>query len=456
MRNKVLVFLVLVLICPVFAIGQDVTITGKTNIPNALVRLLAYDEMLTREQTKIAETQSDKDGKFTLKAAIKEITPAQIAINLERVDMILNPNGNYDLEILIPKQKDDESYFEREQPLLNINAADDGGLYSQYVMAENMLDDFLYENFQQIYRGRKLYLMDTIENQIYRQLGGVKYDYVKDMIKYRKAAVTMSLNADKTIAEFIDNQKVLYSNRAYMDVFGELFDGYLNRRDFNQTNLEDAFYLGYDSFMTYLEKNDFLSRNRQICELVAMVEMRRMYYGVLYDKQAILRFYKKIQETSKYQKNKIVARNYIKWLTDLSYNSDAPSFSLKDKNGKTTQLSDYQNDMVVLQFVDRLSPLNIHEFSTLNELHKQWGDSVQIVTVVTKESFENCVQMFDKQGYKWTVLNLDDNILLLEDYAVTTFPAYFILKRKNRIGMAPAPSPDQYLDYHVRRISKYF
>ena len=456
MKNKRFFGLILALLCPLFMLGQNVTIVGKTNIPNALVRLLTYDEMLTCHQTKVAETQSDKDGKFTLKATVNEITPAQIAINLERVDVILNPNGKYDLEIVIPKQKDDESYFEKEQPLLKINAADDGGLYSQYVIAENMLDDFIYDNFQQIYRGRKLYLMDTIENQIYRQLGSVKYDYVKDMIKYRKAAVVMALNQDKTLTDYIENQKVLYSNKAYMDVFGELFGGYFNKRDYNQADLENAFYLGYDNFMTYLCKNDFLSRNRQICELVAMVEMRRLYYEVSFDKQVILKYYKHIQETSKYQKNKLVAGNYIKWLTKLSYNSAAPKFSLKDKNGKTVQLSDYQNNMVLLQFVDRLSTLNIHEFSTLNELHKQWGDSVQIVTVVTKESFENCAQMFDKQGYTWTALNLGDNILLLEDYDVQTFPAYFILKRKNKIGMAPAPSPDQYLDYHVRRISKYF
>lgn len=456
MRNKVLAFLVLVLLCPVFANGQNITITGKTNIPNALVRLLAYDEMLTAEQTKIAETQSDKDGKFTLKASVSEITPAQIAINLERVDIILNPNGKYDLEIIIPKQKEDESYFEKEQPLLSINAADDGGLYSQYVMAEEMLNDFIYENFQQIYRGRKLYLMDTIENQIYRQLGGVKFDYVKDMITYRKATFEMTLNADKTIAQYFDNQKVLYSNWAYMGVFCDVFAGYLSRREFNQADLENAFYLGYDKFMTYLDKNDFLSRNRQICELVAMAEMRRLYFEGSYDKQVILKYFKHIQETSKYQKNKLVAANLIKWVTKLSYDSDAPSFSLKDKNGKMVQLSDYQNNMVVLQFVDRLTSLIAKDFATLDELHKQWGDSVQIVTIVTKESFGNCTQMFDKQGYTWTILNLGDGILLLEDYDVTTFPAYFILKRKNKIGMAPAPSPDQYLDYHVRRISKYF
>ena len=455
MKDKRSIGLILMFLCPFFILGQNVTIIGKTNIPNALVRLLTYDEMLTCHQTKVAETQSDKDGKFTLKTTINEITPAQIAINLERVEIILNPGGKYNVEIVIPEQKDDESYFEKEQPLLKINTADDGGLYSQYVLAENLIDDFIYDNFQQIYRGRKIYLMDTIENQIYRQLGKVKYDYVKDMIKYRKAAVVMALNTEKVITEYIDNQKVLYSNKAYMDVFAELFGGYFNKRDYNQANLENAFYSGYDNFMTYLGKNDFLSRNRQIFELVTMIEMRRLYYENSYDKTRILSYYKKIGETSKYQKNKVVANDFIKHLTKLSYDSDAPTFALKDKNGKTVQLSDFQGNMVLLQFVGRLSSLITNEFLTLNELHKQWGDSVIIVTVVTKESFDNCAQMFDKQGFNWTILNLDDDILLLEDYDVQSFPAYFILKRKNKIGMAPAPSPDQYLDYHVRRISKY-
>ena len=68
MRNKRLFGLILAFLCPIFMLGQNVTIVGKTNVPDALVRLMAYDEMFTCEQTKIAETHSDKEGKFTLKA----------------------------------------------------------------------------------------------------------------------------------------------------------------------------------------------------------------------------------------------------------------------------------------------------------------------------------------------------------------------------------------------------
>ena len=52
MKNSRLFGVVLALLCPIFTLGQNISITGKSNIPNALVRLLTYDEMFTCEQTK--------------------------------------------------------------------------------------------------------------------------------------------------------------------------------------------------------------------------------------------------------------------------------------------------------------------------------------------------------------------------------------------------------------------
>ena len=419
MKNKRLIGLILAFLCPIFMLGQNVSIVGKTNIPNALVRLLTYDEMLTRHQTKVSETQSDKDGKFKLETNLKEITPAQIAINLERVDIILKPDGKYDLEIVIPAQAEG-SYFEK-QPSLKINSIDDGGFYSQYIATQSFIDDFLYENFNRIYRGRKMSLLDTLDNQLVANVGKINNDYIQDFVKYRKAAVLMTANPAKTKSEYFDNQKVLYLQEAYMDVLAELF----------KTNVRN---------------DDFLSRNWQIGELVEMMNLRKSYYTNPQNKTQILRSLENIEKSSKSLKNRAVAKNMAEQIDELSYDSPAPYIA---------QLAEYQNNMVLLQFVDRYSPLNEHEFATLNELQKQWDDTIRVVTIATKETYDDYVKLFENQGYKWQLLNLGDNILLLEDYHVRTFPAYVILKRKNRIGMAPAPSPDQYLDYHVRRISKY-
>ena len=429
MRNKRLYGLILAFLCPVIMLGQNVTVVGKTNVPNALVRLLAYDEMFTCEQTKVAETHSDKDGKFTLKAEIKEITPAQIAINLERIDIILSPNGKYNLEITIPNQKD-VSYFEREKPTLKINSIEDGNMFLQYTDIQSFIDDYLYQNFNIIYKGRKMSLLDTLDRQITRNFGKIENKYINDFIKYRKAAVWMTANPAKTKTDYFDKQEVLYSQAAYMDVLTELFKS--NGRN-----------------------DDFLSRNWQIGELVEMMNLKKSYYSNPQNKNQVLASLEKIEKSSKSLKNRLVARNVKKQITELSYDSQAPAFALKDKNGKTVQLSDYKNDMVVLQFVDHLTPLVEQEFYALNELKKQWGDSVKVITIATNESFNEYLQLYDKQKYKWPLLNLNFNILLLEDYHIKTYPAYVILKKDNRIGMAPAPSPEQYLDYHVKRIANY-
>lgn len=429
MRNKRIFGLFLAFLCPIFMFGQNVTIVGKTNVPDALVRLMAYDEMFTCEQTKIAETHSDKEGKFTLKAEIKEITPAQIAINLERTDIILSPNGKYNLEITIPNQKD-VSYFEREKPTLKINSIDDGNLFLQYTDIQSFIDDYLYQNFNLIYKGRKMSLLDTLDRQITRNFGKIENKYINDFIKYRKAAVLMTANPAKTKTEYFDKQEVLYSQAAYMDVLTELFKS--NGRN-----------------------DDFLSRNWQIGELVEMMNLKKSYYSNPQSKNQVLASLEKIEKSSKSLKNRLVAKNVKKQITELSYDSPAPAFALKDRNGNTVQLSDYKNDMVVLQFVDHLTPLVEQEFYALNELKKQWGDSVKIITIATNESFDEYLQLFDNQKYKWPLLNLYFNILLLEDYHIKTYPAYVILKKDNRIGMAPAPSPEQYLDYHVKRIASY-
>ena len=97
-----------------------------------------------------------------------------------------------------------------------------------------------------------------------------------------------------------------------------------------------------------------------------------------------------------------------------------------------------------------------HQFETLKEFSRQWQDTINIVTIATKECFNDYVQIFKDKEYKWTLLNLEDDILLLENYQIKTFPDYVIIGKNNKIGMAPAPSPDQYLDYHVRRLHNYY
>ena len=459
-KNKSILTLILLFLISNIAVAQNVKIKGNVNEPNALVRLLTYNDMLTYEQTAVYETKSDDKGNFLIQAEINDVTMAQVAVNLERVDLLIKPGANYEVGILIPEQKDNVSYFERENPTLRFININDGELYSQYYISNMIIDDFLYENFNQLYRNRRIYLLDTLDAVIKRNIPEIKSDFVKDNIRYRKAAIQMVVNNDngkKVMNQYFNKQSVLYSNPAYMNLFQELFANYLPSNLIPSLELQQMFYMDYDKFMSFLKGKDvFLAENQNLAELIVAYNLKRMFYELQNDRNAILDKLNEIAQNTKNQKNKEIVKDILKQINRLSFNSEAPVFSLKDKNGNEVKLADYKDNILLVQFVNKVSSMTDYQFEVLKDFSNQWQDTIQIVTIATKESFNDFEKLFEEKNYRWKLLNLENEILLLEKYQVKTFPDYVIIGKNGKIGMSPAPSPEQYLDFHVRRLYKYY
>ena len=211
MRNKIAILTVLALFMPILALSQNVKIIGTTNRPNTLVRLMSCADKLTYFETQLAETQSDKDGRFSFETTINEITPVDIIVGLDHVDMIVCPNGNYDIEIKVNDRAENKSFFEKEPPEMYINTIEDGGFYAQYLAVAEIVDYFLYDNAYDIIQKRNLKLLDELDNQINTNVGKIKSKFISDFVKYRKASMIMAVNKQKMIKEYYDNQDVLYS-----------------------------------------------------------------------------------------------------------------------------------------------------------------------------------------------------------------------------------------------------
>lgn len=463
MKKYILLF---ALFCSVNLFSQNITIKGKINAQKTsdskqqIVRLITYNDMLTCEQTTVYETKSDDNSSFVIKTNIDKITLAQIAVNLERVDILLKPNSNYEIEIIIPQQENNISYFEHQAPTLKMIKADDDELYYQYFMSETIINDFIYDNFNQLYRGRKMSLLDSLDAEVNRKLGVLKTDFVKNNLRYRKAALQMIVNNDnakKVTNQYFSHQNILYSQPAYMNLFQEIFANYLSSIQFNPSELREHLSSNYDSFIKYIKKNDvFLSENNDLSELIIAFDLKRLYYEMPDFRPQIISYMTTIAQRTKNHYNKAVVNDMLKQINRLSFNTDAPSFELKDRAGRIVKLSDFKDNMILVQFVNQVSPMSDRQFEMLKEFSQQWNDTIQIVTIATKECFDEFRQMFDNKGYKWNLLNLGDDILLLEKYQIKTFPDYVIIGMNNKIGMAPAPAPEQYLDFHVRRIYNYY
>ena len=410
--------------------GNNVTVTGRVNRTDVLVRLMVYDDLLNMHEVAIAETKSNEQGFFILEGQVEQILPAAICVGLERVDLIVSPNAAYEVGIVMPDLDPSLSYFERPQPTLQVKKASDKGVYRQVVVSEMIIDDYVLSYFDQLYRRRQYRYLDSIRAAIDAELD-ITDQYVLQENAYKIASVQMAVDADggqKVIRDYFDGKPVLYHCMAYMDLFKDLFKYYQVTDEFRQ-------------------------RNPQLEEMIEAYQLRNAYYNEIPRLRGGVR--KQIQtlgDKSKYKETKRLVTNMLNRFDRFAPGAPAMDFELNDLKGNAVKLSDFKEKVVVLQFVENSSRLVDHQFEVLAELHRQWSDRVQILTVTTKDQLEMHRGRFNEKHYDWPLLNLGNDILLLEQYEVRTFPEYFIINKGTVIGMAPAPSPDQTLDEYVRGI----
>ena len=451
-RRLITLFLSLLVIA---ANAQSVTITGRSNKTNTLIRLFVYEDLLNETGILFDQGQTDARGHFILEGKVKQILPARIFVGLESVDLILTPNASYDIEIIVPEQKEQVSYFEKELPTIRVKHATDQGIYRQVIYSEGIINSYMTEHFSQIYRGRQLRYIDSIQNAISREVPDIKSDYVKNHNRYKIAAIRLGISTDggkKIVKEYYDGQPVLYTQSAYIDLFKELFDGYFNSASYDSHLLNDAFDKGPDAFKAYLHTDPFMAKNPCLAELVTIYNLQKLCYGDRGTSRLAKDHLNYIKEHTKYAEHKTIIDDFFTKLNHLATGTDAPEFTLKDSNGKDISLADFKDGLVLLQFVDGYSAVTDYQFAELRSLHHQWQDTVQILTIATHEKMDFFKKQFAEKKQDWPLLDLGDNILLLEAYNVRTFPEYILIKRDNKIGEAPAPSPERFLGERVRRL----
>lgn len=452
---KRLLFTLFILCCCLFSMAQNVTITGRTNSANALIRLFTYEELLTSTGKQIATTQSDGKGFFIIEGTVNKTLSARIFVGLESVDMYLSPNATYDIEILVPAKDDNISYFDKEQPTLRIKKASDKSISHQLFLSEEIINAYMIEHFNQIYRGRQVRYIDSIQATINKEMPDIKSDFVKNFNLYKTASIRLAINTDggkKVIKDYFDGKPVLYAQPAYMDLFKELFSNYFNKAHYDSHALNDAFLTGPAAFKEYLNADPFMKRNPQLAELITIYNLQQLCNADKETSRYAKAHLEQIKKNTKWSEHRTIISNIFARQNRLAPGSDATDFNLKDSQGRDTKLTDYKNSLVLLQFVDGFSPVSERQFSQLYDLHRQWQDSVQIITISTKDKMEAYKKQFDEHHYDWPLLNLGNEILLLEAYNVKTFPEYILIKRNTKIGDAPAPSPEQRLSERVKKL----
>ena len=432
--------LIVVLLACLVGFASNVTVSGRVNRTHALVRLIVCDDLLMGHETEIAQCTTDNQGFFLLEGEVDQTLPARLVVGLEGVDLFVRPGAAYEVSITIPEADPSLSYFERPAPALRVKTASDQGIYRQIIISEQIINSYVLEYFDQLYRRRQYRYIDSIKETIRTELD-IHDDYVIQQNTYKIASIQMAVNADggkKVIGELFDGKPVLYHCPAYMDLFKDLFSNWFYRPTYDLDAFQESFRTSTESFKQVVFADPFMSRNPQLAELILLYNLRTMYYEQPKTRKAVRIHLSAIRDKSRYSETKVMVGHILAEFDRFATGAPAPDFELLSVTGEMVKLSDYKDQMVVLQFVEGSSATVDHQFEDLADLHHQWQDSVQLITITTKDQLEQHKKRFEDHHYNWPLLNLGNDILLLERYEVRTFPEYFIILPGTKIGLAPA------------------
>lgn len=440
--------------------AEEVVISGKANQPGLLIRLIITEDLVSGSQKLVASTQTDFRGRFELKAQFEKPAFVHIAAGPDKAEILLLPGGTYNLLLDDKPDFEQQSYYEREPLRFQLVSANDRGAHEQLQTINLIVNTFILQHFNDLYKKRRTALVDSLRKVLERRLPSFAHDYIADYTRYKIASLefaTRQRNTEAIIEQYIQNDAVLYDNVEYMSLFQQVFNSYLlNSRRWNHDDIKKNLSAGFEPMKNMLRTDPVLAVNDRLLELVLLVSLNEIYFNRSFNQNEIREMLKEALAKSVYPDHSSIASGIIKVNGHLSYGSVAPEFNLYDERGKKYSSQNEANTdiITVLNFVRKDCQPCRAAYEDLQKLITKFGNKIQVITIATGSGFHETRKFFEENKYTWLLLNLSDEWHVLEDYQVKSFPEFVILLPGHKTGMAPAPSPDQGLEAHIQRLMR--
>jgi len=437
-------------------VSQQTEISGTAiGHPGEMVRVIVYADQFSRLDSTLSTAKTDVWGNFSFPVVVEKPTYAFLALGLKRGNFYLEPGNAYQFQIL-----DDTiqgSVFDQLPLQFNLFAVKDS-LNPMIGRFNYQYNIFLYEKQREILRAKdKSVVKDFVSEMKSTFNSGMPAGnaYLKNYVNYTLASLEWISNSKTDSAILMDyfvSREVLRENIAYTDFFRAFFREFFKtqkifRYDEVVSSIHSEQLQNIDSI---LKRDDLLALNDELRELSLMALLSGNYYNPDISKKSILHLFRQIENSSKYVKNRTVAKNYGLKLTHLQYGSKAPLFELSDPNNETIGPGSFEGQFVLLDFISSDCGPCYYDLVKLIEMQQKLANKLKIVVIVTDGGLKRAMAQFDTNHQQITWLNLGDNILVLESYEVKTFPAYVLINPDATIAMAPAPPPNENLEAFIK------
>lgn len=452
---KNIIFLILICISS-YNYAQNVSIVGiAKGDEGSLVRVIGYEDLFSNREKTIAQTKVDDNGNFKLNLNIDQTAFVYLALNLDRGEFYITPDGKYSFNIVQDTSQNFGSIFD-QLPLTFELKSEDSGIEEGIGNFNMLYNEFIYNNIKSIYSSRD---KSVVKNFIYK----IEEEYKNENSKYITDYVTYSLislrwlskveNNTNVLQKYIINKPVLYNNIQYCDFFKEFFKNYFDSEQlFRYEDIVPALNSkdGIQSIKSLISRDSLLNEDSRVSEIVSMLLMSRYYFDRYVEKGAVISKLQQISNDSEFPENQIIASNYIVSLQKLQNGTPAPQIEL----GAADILEDHKGKFLLLAFVDNNCPMCTFHMQQLEDMRQKLG--FDIVTIVADDDNSEIYNLALERNYNWPIVSIENNILLMEDYNVKVFPTYIFINPDGTIAYVHLPMPTENMELYLTRFMQKY
>jgi peroxiredoxin len=452
------VFVFLLLIGGIAAIGQNVTIKGIADPHKGKeISVYLYDDLITYSQTRMDFDTVDAKGNFEMQLSISTPQLALIKVGQLTGRIYLQPNFVYG--IIIPPA--DTSRFlasGTEQSMDIIINGDSTELNARIIDFNNCFDAFWQKHYTSFISNRLHHELDSFQVAIYKRYAKVKLSYFKTYIEYTFACMNENSGRHRNYLakKYLFDRPFAYTNYEYMEFFNQYFKQYLSKQTISKNGtliLEAINEQGNYKHLNELMKGDPVLKNDTLRELVLIKGLYEMYYTPQNKKAKIKEMLEQVNGSTAIKEHKKILFNILRTMNNLQAGSPAPQFALLNVKRDTIRLSDFDKRFVYLSFFASWCTDCLEEFKKQGALYAKFVDKIYFISICIDEdtvAFKNFLKQNSK--YKWTFLKGDKKTI--HQYNAGSVPVYYLIGMQGQLLQSPALKPDEGIERKFNELLK--
>lgn len=427
------------------------------------IEIFEIVDYFSMKEARIATATVDEDSTFSCSFYLKETQKLIINSNNNKGFIYASPGATY--SVYLPEKNPYDPY----RPLGNNIELTFGDLDStdiNYKILEfnRWMDEFLAvfytkNNTESAYFSKRL---DTFKMNVYQYyLSDSNNAFFQTYVRFSIAKIDDlrflgARNQFEKYDFYIKKSPVSYQNEAYINYIDHYYEKLLPRVNYE---LNNKIYLALlKSSPTLILKamglEYTLETNLRLRELIMIKTLSDAFYEKDYPRTNILTVLDSLAQFGGFEQNRIIAKNTIERLVELTPGGQAPDFTINQNNASYT-LQTFKGKHLYLFFVKPESIETAKQVELLMPIYQRYLNQVRFFMVIENEGNASNDKIEElRKKVPWESVVLDGKQGVFSSYQVQTYPYFVLIDTQGYIVSAPALGATPNGQYET--IDKYF